>query len=154
MNTFFIFGAKYLVALSLLLILWFFWKLPREEKKGFAVVGVVSAILSFVIAKLVSLAYMDPRPFVVNHVAPLIPHAADNGFPSDHALLVGVLAAVVSLYDRRFGVILWVIALIVGISRVFVGVHHLVDILGSFLIAILSAYAVKRLYSKRTNATI
>jgi undecaprenyl-diphosphatase len=73
---------------------------------------------------------------VVGNFTPLIPHAPNNGFPSDHTLLVSAIAAICSFYSRRVGVILWVIALYVGISRVYVGVHHPVDIVGSAVIAV------------------
>ncbi|MES2214089.1 MAG: phosphatase PAP2 family protein [Patescibacteria group bacterium] len=151
MNNLFIFGATYVIILSPIVALCFLWKLPHERRKGFVIVGLISAAVSYAIAKAVSHLYVDPRPFVVTHVAPLIPHAADNGFPSDHALLVGVVASVVSLYDRRFGAVLWFIAFLVGISRVIVGVHHLVDILGSFLIASVSSYVVYRMWQRRTS---
>jgi undecaprenyl-diphosphatase len=67
----------------------------------------------------------------VEHFRPLIPHEADNGFPSDHALLAaGIVAAV------GFARLLWVLpfGLLAGLvdwARVGVGVHHPIDVLGS-----------------------
>ena len=46
-------------------------------------------------------AWVDPRPFVVDGRAPLVPHADDNGFPSDHTTVagwgMGALAAAVGV---------------------------------------------------------
>ncbi len=63
------------------------------------------------IALLLSLAYgvanvsahliSDPRPYLVEGVQPLISTSADNGFPSDHVLLAGALAACLWWIDAR-----------------------------------------------------
>ncbi|WP_419188808.1 phosphatase PAP2 family protein [Enhydrobacter aerosaccus] len=63
-------------------------------------------------------------------------HTPDNGFPSDHTLLLSALAALASCWNGRLSLLLWFIALLVGAARVYVGLHHPVDILGSILIAI------------------
>ena len=44
---------------------------------------------------------LTPRPFVVQHVAPLFPRDADNGFPSDHTLLATFFAVCVFFYSRK-----------------------------------------------------
>src|SRR3989344_186115 len=45
-----------------------------------------------------------------------------------------------SLASMSFAYLIAVLALIVGASRVYVGIHHWADILGSVLIAILATY--------------
>lgn len=86
--------------------------------------------------------YFDPRPFVEGQFEPLIKHVADNGFPSDHTLLLAAIASVITFYDKRYATILWVITLVVGLSRVYAGVHHLLDIAGAILIALVSTSLV------------
>jgi membrane-associated phospholipid phosphatase len=93
-------------------------------------IGSIAFLLSRVLDQLIS----SPRPFVVSGQPPLIPGALDNGFPSDHTLLVAVVAAVVTLANWRVGLVMWALALLIGLARVYARVHHLVDIAGSLII--------------------
>lgn len=154
MNTLYIFGAKYLFIFSLLIAGGWFFTLPREIKKRVGLMGISAAILSFIVARVASLFYYDPRPFVEGHFSPLISHAADNGFPSDHMLLVAVVASLVTLYTPKLSIWLWIVALLVGASRILVGVHHVVDIIGSTFIAIISLGVVYFVHKKRSNVIL
>lgn len=117
-------------------------------KKTFVVGSVLKLILisfplAFISARILSFFIYTSRPFVVENVEPLIPHAADNGFPSDHTLLVMTISAVVLIYNRKVGIILLILSAIVGISRVFAKVHTPIDILGSTIIAFSSVAATR-----------
>jgi undecaprenyl-diphosphatase len=142
MDTLFIFGAKYLFALSLLLGAWWFYRLTNEKRKHALIFGIFTLPLAFVLAKIASHFYMNPRPFVVDNFTPLISHAPDNGFPSDHTLFVAAIATVVTFIDIRRSVPFWLVTIIVAISRVYVGVHHPIDVTGSVVIAAISGYIV------------
>lgn len=113
-------------------------------KKNATFVG-LSLILSFALSRIAGALYYNPRPFVVNGTEPLIPHAPDNGFPSDHTLLFAALAAIAWHFDKRVSVGLWIAAVGVGAYRVYASVHHPLDILGSIGIALIGtslAYAI------------
>lgn len=139
LDTFFIFGAEYLYVFSLLISLWIFYKLPFESKKKMAILGLISCGLAFALSLVARELYFNPRPFVVGEFEPLVAHEADNGFPSDHTLLVASAASIVMFFHRRTGLYLWLIAGVVALSRVYAGVHHFADILASILIALASA---------------
>jgi undecaprenyl-diphosphatase len=149
MNQLFIFGAKYLLLFSILIGGVWFYKLPANKKKSSAIFGALTLGMSFILGKLASLSYYDSRPFVAEGFTPLINHIADNGFPSDHMLLVSAIAAIVSAYNKKIGLSLWIIAVLVGISRINVGVHHPIDILGSALIACISSGIIYFALKKR-----
>lgn len=148
MNFIIVFAAKYLFLVSIVLAGWFFFTLNTALKKKFATLALASFSLSFIAAKLLSAIFNDPRPFVSEHITPLIAHIADNGFPSDHALLTMTIAAIVFVYNRKLGAILALISLGVGFARVLAGVHHNVDILGAAGIAIVSVIVNKALLHK------
>lgn len=147
MNTLFIFGAKYLFVLSIVIGAIYFFRAPREVKKEIFIFALFTLPLAFLLGRLASYLYTNPRPFVDGSVTLLIPHAMDNGFPSDHVLLLSALAIIFSFFSRRTAIWLWIIAFLVGISRIYVGVHHLIDIFGSVIIAIISGYTV--FYARR-----
>ncbi|MDQ3089777.1 MAG: phosphatase PAP2 family protein [bacterium] len=149
MDALFIFGAKYLFLISILIgLIWFIY-LPRSLKKSRFIFGVLSSTLTFLIGKTSSYFYFNARPFVVGKFTPLIEHAPNNGFPSDHTLLVAVIASIIFIFNKRLGLALGFIALFVGFSRIYTGVHHSLDILGSFIIAIISSVIVFILLKNR-----
>ncbi len=151
MDTLFIFGAKYLFILSLVLGLWWFYKLSKERRSEALIFGILTLPLAFILAKIASHFYFDPRPFVVGGYTPLIMHAPDNGFPSDHSLLVSAIASVVTFIDIRKSIWFWFVAILVSVSRVGVGVHHPLDVTASAVIAAVSAYIVHFILKWYTN---
>ena len=136
MNAIIIFIASYIYLLSVLFFGAYFFSLSRVARRRFFLISVFTFPLSYITGVLAGHLYYNPRPFVVLHITPLVQHAADNGFPSDHALLMGTIAAVVTVFNRRLGIGLWVLAILVGTARVMAAVHHPLDILAAFLIAI------------------
>lgn len=139
-----VFIAQYLYLFVLLIAVIFFMIQPRALKKSMVVCGVIVAPVAYVISRISSLFYYDPRPFVVGHFTPLIAHVADNGFPSDHVLLTGAVAMIVWFYNKKWSVALWALALLIGWARVYVGVHHTTDIVGS-IVMVLAAGALYQL---------
>lgn len=138
LDTFAVLIAQYLYLVVLLAAAIFFFTRNKQVMKSMVICGVVIAPLAYIISRISSLFYYDPRPFVVGHFTPLIAHAADNGFPSDHVLLAGAVAMIVWFYNKKLGAVLWVLALLIGWARVFVGVHHWTDIFGSVAIVLVS----------------
>ncbi len=134
-NNLFIIGAKYLYLFIVVIFIFYFSKQTPRTKKEIAIFSTFVLPVSYLVAKLTALFFYNPRPFVVNKFIPLIYHIPDNGFPSDHTLLSASLAFIVFSFNRKLGTFLLILALIVGISRVFVGVHHFIDILGSLIIS-------------------
>lgn len=126
----------------------FFFTLSKPIKKKFATFTLISFGLSFALAKLLGAFFNDPRPFVSDHITPLIAHVADNGFPSDHTLLTMTIAAVVFFYNRKLGVVLGIISFIVGYARVLAGIHHSIDILGAMIIAVIAVTITNVLIKK------
>jgi undecaprenyl-diphosphatase len=135
----FIIGAKYVFALSFVISGMYFLIQPFPRKKHMIIFATVALSIIYVGAYVAGHLYFDPRPFIVGHFEPLIPHAPDNGFPSDHALLTSAIAAIITFFSRRIAVILWVVAIFVAISRVYVGLHHPIDVIGSFFISLVGA---------------
>ncbi len=143
-----IFCAKYLIAFSLVFATAFALKLSRKEQRSIIIFGVMAFPIIYLTALVAGHFYNNPRPFVVEHFVPLIPHGDDNGFPSDHVLLASAIASIWTIYSKRIGLILWGAALLIGIARVYVGVHHTIDVMGSALIAAVVSWGLYLLMKK------
>ena len=152
MNSIIIFGANYLyIIVALVAVIYFLLESPEKRRKIF-ILGIISLPIIYAIAKIVALFYYDPRPFVAGNFIPLIPHAADNGFPSDHELFTAAISSVVFTFNKKIGSLLWALSVLVGISRIAAGIHSLTDIVGAIVIAIAVTWVVYILIGKKLGS--
>ena len=80
------------------------------------------------------------RPFVADgDTVQLLAHGADNSFPSDHATLATIVAAVASLAWRRWAWLFLTVAAMVGVARVLSRVHYPGDIIAGWTIGGIAA---------------
>src|SRR6266404_1411511 len=151
-------AANYLWYVIIGIAVAYFLIQARPEQKRMLILAALVLPLVYIVSILGAALYDDPRPFVVNHFVPLIPHKANNGFPSDHVLWSAATAAIVFPSNKYLSLILWLLTILVGASRVYVGVHHPIDIVGSVAMAIVVAsivYSIIRrmkLFSDSTNS--
>jgi undecaprenyl-diphosphatase len=119
---------QYVIAFAVI-VLW-----VRYPKHRVMVVVSMSASLvaRLVVKPLILLFYAEPRPFVYLHFTPLVStYVSENfqSFPSGHALFFFALATVVYLFHKKYGRWFLVAALLMGLSRIYIGVHWPFDIL-------------------------
>ncbi len=133
----------YLYALFLLII-WFVARRPenRLRYRETALSAVIAGVLGLLINIIISHIWFRTRPFVALHTTPLIHHAADASFPSDHTTGSMGLAAGAFVYDRKIGIFFGIFSLLIGFARVYVGIHYPTDVLAGWIIGIGCGYAV------------
>lgn len=144
----------YLFLLGLFFFI-YFSHYSKKEKITLLGMSFLAAFLSrFGVAEIIRFFYHHPRPFLLYSVHQLLPESGWS-FPSGHAIFFFSLATVVSFFNKKWGRVFFITALIISISRVIVGVHYPSDILGGMVLGILVAYLVifvyKRLFFQRFN---
>lgn len=143
MHSLIVFIAQFFLILPVLITGWVLLKLKTlSARLEFITLLIVGGLLSLLLAKLGSGLINDPRPFVVGHFQPWFGHSLDNGFPSDHALLGSFLGWAILRYNKLWGWVALSLAALIGLARVAAGVHHLEDIIGSFIISGLAVWLV------------
>lgn len=152
MDMFIVFCAKYLIIVVGLFALSYWLTLPRKQKTEVLIMGAITGIVAFILAKIGSAMFVDPRPFVSDGVTPLFAYTADNGFPSDHTLVGMVITMALLSVSRKWAVNLFVLTIIIGASRVFAGVHHPIDIVGGILFGALGGVTAMYLTPKIINS--
>ncbi|HEV7212001.1 MAG TPA: phosphatase PAP2 family protein [Blastococcus sp.] len=137
MNSLIIFIAQYVlyVLVAIAAGVWLFR--DRQGKLRLAAEGVVGLIVVGVGIWLAAHLHTDPRPFVHDpHSAPLFPHPADNGFPSDHSAAAGLLTVLVVRYQRALGAVVGIGAVAIAWARVAAHVHHGQDVVAGLAIGV------------------
>lgn len=144
--------GEYFFLISLAIVGVYWLRARRAVKVALAWRVIAGGVVALILDEIAGRLYYDPRPFVVHHLVPIIPHAADNGFPSDHALLTSFLAFTMFFFSRRLAIVLCVNALVVSWARVAARIHNPRDIVGAFAIAALAVLVVEvvtRLWRRR-----
>jgi undecaprenyl-diphosphatase len=148
-----IFFAQYsgylLVIIALTLI--FSAKKFKDKIFNLAFVSLILLLSRGIFNETIRFFYFRPRPFVRLGFSPLIAENPNAGaFPSGHATFFFALAF--SLYYlgyRRWSLMFIIVSVLMGISRVFTGVHWPLDIVFGIIVAFISSYIVNKILLKK-----
>lgn len=105
-----------------------------------AVNTIVFTSINMLFGYVIGLVYYVNRPFVNNRVNMLFAHVKDASFPSDHALGTMSIALGLKKASNTTGFVLIGLSLVVGFSRVYVGHHYPADIIGAYIIVLITNY--------------
>ncbi|MHC5218317.1 undecaprenyl-diphosphatase [Enterococcus sp. LJL128] len=134
-----IFISKYTIfILAAFLIFQWFYKRQDSSYRKVLILSLLTFIVAEILAKGLGQLYEHLQPFaVLPNVNQLIEKEVNNSFPSDHTVLFFSILTPLFLYSGRKGKVLcFFSALLVGISRIFVGVHYPSDVVAGGLLAI------------------
>jgi len=107
----------------------------------------LGAVIGLGLAALLGQAWFESRPFTVGLGHSLIPHVADNAFPSDHASLFWSLGAAV-IATRAAPAAGWAVVALggaVGWARIYLGVHFPIDMVGAGGVALAAGLIAREL---------
>lgn len=126
--------------------LWFFDR-PRSRFKWkvACLSGLASAGLGLLLSQVITHFWTRERPFVAHPAETLLLAAPSHepSFPSDHAVAAFAIAfSVAFVGGRRAGALFLAGASVVGITRVFVGLHYPGDVAGGALVGLVAAVMV------------
>jgi|SRR5215210_2331131 len=103
----------------------------RQSARRGTIAAGLSAGLALGLASQIASLIGRPRPFVDDPatVHLFTAHAADAGFPSDHATAAFAIATAILLRNRRWGLLALAMAIVLAVGRVAVGVHFPSDVI-------------------------
>lgn len=123
---------------------------PRTRKTGIAI-AVSLALESLCCNVLLKPFVARPRPCDVNTaVRLLIPHPEGFSFPSGHTGASFAAAAALFLGKKRIGTAAFILAALIGFSRIYLYVHYPTDVLAGALLGIMLGW-LGNILVKNTN---
>ncbi len=110
-----------------------------------AVILILSALLTALLKEI----FERERPFYSHEQVQKLTDGGGHSFPSGHSLEVFAMAITMGLLVKK--TIVWIIliswAMLIGYSRIALGVHYPGDVLGGMLTGIILAMVVNRIFT-------
>ncbi len=122
----------------------------KERKVRFSViVFVIAWALADAVTMSLKLWFHRPRPLLTLEWVQALDFQNNPSFPSGHALIAMAYAVILSYHYAQFRFVFYFMALLIGLTRVYMGLHYFSDILAGFAIGVpvgyLSLFLEKRL---------
>lgn len=125
----------------------------RQSVRHACVAAGLSLLVGLGLNQIILLFIHRVRPYDAGLTHLLISPSNDWSFPSDHATASFAIAASFLLHwFWRRGLIISTIAILICLSRVYIGTHYATDVAGGVATAVFAAFAVRVLYKKGTWA--
>jgi len=137
-------NLPYIVAFCLFLFVVFNF----EKHKSMVILAFIAGGLSRGITEFIQFLWGRPRPFIENHVNLLLNNIKSYSFPSGHASFFFGLSTIIFLYNKKIGLLFFIISFLISISRVYCGIHWPADILAGFLVGVFSGILTFKIYRK------
>ncbi len=113
---------------------------------------ILTLILAFLLNYFLSQLVARPRPFFryqdIYQLSKFFTSQTDYAFPSYHVMIAFVLSFVILFDWRKFGVVLIIFSFLIGLGRVFCGIHYLSDVFGGIIVALVSFLIVNFFINK------
>jgi undecaprenyl-diphosphatase len=108
----------------------------------FLLVATTALTTNIVTSLLKYVAQRDRPPAVVLDPEPLVGVPTTSSFPSGHTSTSFACAYVISRLAPRLTVFVYVLAALIGFSRIYVGVHYPIDVLAGAVLGLVVAKAL------------
>lgn len=133
MQTIIKFLASDLIYLIVLVLPFLFW----QKKRLVALRGGLAGVFAWGVTEFIKNAVFSPRPYQLGAKLLLVSEPTGSSFPSGHTAVAAALAAAVFTKEKKLGVTLTLLAVLVGVGRVAAGAHFAVDVVAGFFLGTL-----------------
>lgn len=134
------------------------WFSGQHARRVAAIEALVATACALALNKAIGTLWYHARPFAAGVGNTFLAHAPTSSFPSNHGTIMLTAALVLATCGtpavRRLGLFLLPVAAIVAWSRVFVGVHWPLDMVGALLVAAAMCVLVRTAPARRGTALL
>lgn len=136
--------------------IWIIISLILISNKKYRKVGILTLIAiatNYLIGDIIIKHIVErSRPFLVDtSIYPLVKAPTSYSFPSGHAGSSFAAATILGIYFKKFRPYIYIFALLLAFSRIYVRVHFFTDVLVGAVLGTVVALLVNYIYNKFTN---
>jgi len=143
-----IFFASFAIFFLVGILIYVWFRVKTKKKHRMVAVAALSALIANgLIVQIVKGLWYRPRPFLDTDIVHFITNY-NSSFPSSHATFMFALSMSVYFFNKKLGIIFFVVSILTGVARIFAGVHWPSDILAGAVLGILVAAIVKHFFKK------
>lgn len=124
----------YIVLICLLLFV-----LGKYKGKMVSVFILFASYITYVTSLAIKEVIKRPRPMDAYQELSVMGSVKFFSFPSTHSALIAVIATILCVKYKKLGFVLIPAALLVGVSRVYLGHHFPTDVLAGFVLGVIIA---------------
>lgn len=127
-------GLIWLIPIGLL----FGWFRGGDATRKAMIEATVAAALALLLAQLIGMVWVHPRPFMIGMGHTYLVHVADASFPSDHLTPWWTVSFSLITHSglRAAGVLLGLLGIVIAWARIYLGVHFPLDMAGAAALAL------------------
>lgn len=129
-----LFVSNILIYVLVLLVVIISFVVRRDILNIFLILG--TGAFAWVASYIIKILSMIPRPFDTLHLTPLFMESGFS-FPSSHVTVISAIAVIAWNIDYRLGITFFVFTILVAVSRMIIGVHYPIDVIGGICLGII-----------------
>ncbi len=132
----------------IIVFLFLFFLIRNWRKNGWFVgeVLLTGFFARYTLVELVRYFFPRIRPFqVLEDVNLLLPYKETLSFPSGHTAFLFGISTAVYFYNKNVGIVLYIFSFVMGVSRIFTGIHWPTDVLAGALVGIFAGIFVSEI---------
>lgn len=103
-------------------------------------ITIIKPLFAFLFVTIVRKLYNRPRPCITMHIEPLVGHKTGESFPSRHTVSAFSIALAIFPIHIILGELAFTIAIIVALTRILCGLHHISDVIAAIIISFIIAF--------------
>ncbi|MBT0726986.1 undecaprenyl-diphosphate phosphatase [Rosenbergiella australiborealis] len=109
-----------------------------ESRRELVLKTITALLYAIIFSSIIGVLYPHPRPFAIGLGYQWINHSPDTSYPSDHGTFIFTFSLAFMCWHRLWsGLVLLVIGMLIAWSRIYLGVHWPLDMLGGLLVGMI-----------------